>query len=345
MANVHKYFITFHDSIRLDDENETLRTKREIILEKLKKNISKDAKGYDTFNQGSYAMSTGVKPVDGDYDIDVGIKFKMSKDDTEPLTAKDWVFKALDGHTKSAKIKNPCVTVTYQEGGEPAYHVDLAIYAADNIDGKLYLAKGKPESKPENKKWEASSPQELLDTIRGYFSNLDDRAQFRRVIRYLKRWKDIKFTDGGNSKPTGIALTCAAYHWLSPNKTLADVTANKYEYNDLKCLIDFVSSVIGKFYQVWDQDSGKYIYRLTVQLPVDPYCDLCEKMTNKQMEKFKEKLETLQAVLKAAENEVDPVEACKKLKAEFGDDFPVPPPEETAKAKSVAITTTSSSAG
>jgi len=81
-----------------------------------------------------------------------------------------------------------------------------------------------------------------------------------------------------------------------------------------------------------------------VKLPVDPYSDLCEKMTNKQMEKFKEKLETFQAVLEAAEDEVDPVEACKKLKGEFGDDFPVPPPEDTAKAKSVAITTTSSSA-
>lgn len=344
MADVHKYFINFHDSIKFDDENETLREKREIILEKLKNNISKDDKGYDTFNQGSYAMSTGVKPVDGDYDIDVGIKFRMSKDEAEPLAAKDWVFKALDGHTKSVKIKNPCVTVTYQEGGEPAYHLDLAIYAAGNEDGKVYLAKGKPDSKPENKKWEASSPQELLDAIRGYFSILDDRAQFRRVIRYLKRWKDIKYSDSGNSKPTGIALTCTAYHWLSPNKTLVDVTANKYEYNDLKCLVDFVSSVIGKFYQVWDQDSGKSFYRLAVQLPVAPYSDLYEKMTNKQMEKFKEKLESLQAVLKAADNEVDPVEACKMLKVELGDDFPVPPPEDTAKAKSVAITTISSSA-
>ncbi|MEW5953165.1 MAG: nucleotidyltransferase [Bacillota bacterium] len=344
MANVHKHFLAFHDTIKLDDENKTLRDKRDIILGKLKKNMSQDAKGYDTFNQGSYAMSTGVIPVNGDYDIDVGIKFKMSKDDAEPLTAKDWVFKALDGHTKSVKIKNPCVTVAYQLDGEPAYHVDLAVYAAENADGKLYLAKGKPESKPENKKWEASSPQELLDKIREHFSNLDDRAQFRRVIRYLKRWKDIKFTDGGNSKPTGIALTCAAYHWLSPNKTLVDVIANKYEYNDLKCVIEFVSSIISKFYLVWDQDSGRYMYRIKVQLPVDPYSDLMEKMTNKHMEKFKEKLEKLLKVLKEAENEVDPVEACKKLKEEFGEDFPVPPPEETAKSRSVAITTTSSSA-
>lgn len=344
MANVQKQFLSFHDTIRLDDENETLRDKREKILGKLKKNISEDAKSYDTFNQGSYAMSTGVKPINGEYDIDVGIKFKMSKDDVEALTAKSWVFEALDGHTSSVVIKTPCVTVTYKEDGEPAYHVDLAIYAAENSDGKLYLAKGKAQSLPENKKWETSSPMELINVIRNRYSNLDDRTQFRRVIRFLKRWRDIKFTNGGYSKPTGIALTCAANGWLSPNKTLIDATANKYEYNDLKCLVDFVSNTINRFTQVWDQDENKYMYRLAIQLPVAPYCDLCEKMTNRQMENFKAKLETLLVALKAADNEVDPVEACKKLKVEFGDDFSVPPPEDTAKTQKAAITTTSSSA-
>ena len=48
---------------------------------------------------------------------------------------------------------------------------------------------------------------------------------------------------------------------------------------------------------------------------------------------LKEKLEILLIALKAADNEVDPVEACKKVKAEFGDDFPVPVSEDTAQAK------------
>jgi hypothetical protein len=344
MAKVQKQLEDFHDLIKLDNENEILRNKRDIILNKLKKNISEEAKSYTTFNQGSYAMSTGIKPVSGEYDIDVGIKFKMSKDDVEPVPAKEWVYKALNGHTKDVKIKTPCVTVTYQEDGEPAFHVDLAVYASENTDGTQYIAKGKPGSLPENKKWESSSPQELIDTIKNYFDNLKDRAQFRRIVRYLKRWRDIKFTDGGYSKPTGIAITCAAYHWLQINKTLTDVTANKYEYNDLKCLVNFIDSLIGKFTSVWDEDEKKWMQRIKVDLPVDPYCDLFEKMTNKQMEKFKEKLEALLTVLKAADSEVDPVEACKKIQEQFGNDFKVPQPEDTAQARSVAVTTTSSSA-
>lgn len=64
--NLQKEFIEFHDNIRLDDENETLREKRDILLNKLNKNISEEAASYTHFNQGSYAMGTGVKPEDGD---------------------------------------------------------------------------------------------------------------------------------------------------------------------------------------------------------------------------------------------------------------------------------------
>ena len=83
MVNLQKEFEEFHDTIKLKefDENETLRKKRDILLKKLRLNISEDAASYTTFNQGSYAMGTGIKPEDGDYDIDVGICFDIDKID------------------------------------------------------------------------------------------------------------------------------------------------------------------------------------------------------------------------------------------------------------------------
>ena len=74
MVNIQSEFISFHNKIKLSDENSELREKRNILLDKLKKNISQDAASYTTFNQGSYAMGTGIKPDDGDFDIDVGLK-------------------------------------------------------------------------------------------------------------------------------------------------------------------------------------------------------------------------------------------------------------------------------
>ena len=142
MLNLQKEFLDFHENIKLSDENATLREKREILLNKLSENICEEAATYTTFNQGSYAMGTGIKPEDDDYDIDVGIKFDINKDDySDPVKVKKWVRDALEGHTKSVKIRRSCVTVTYQKDNEPIYHVDFAIYAGLNNYGKLYIAK------------------------------------------------------------------------------------------------------------------------------------------------------------------------------------------------------------
>lgn len=115
MVNVQSEFIEFHDKIKLSyNDNAQLREKRDILLRKLRDNICAEAATYTHFNQGSYAMHTGIKPDDGDYDIDVGLRFAISRSDyPDPLTVKQWVFDALDGHTKKVEIRRSCVTVTY----------------------------------------------------------------------------------------------------------------------------------------------------------------------------------------------------------------------------------------
>lgn len=343
MADIQKYFIEFHDAIKLDDENKTLREKRDIILKKLKDKITSKAPSYDTFIQGSYAMSTGIKPVSGEYDIDVGLWFDMSKEDYKPLEAKEWVYDALKDHTKDVKIKNPCVTVTYQEDGQAAFHVDLTVYAANNSDDKIYLAKGKKYSLEENKKWEESNPKELINLIKEKFSDSEDRAQYRRIIRYLKRWKDLKFATEGHAAPTGIALTISAYEYMSPKSALVDNFANKRKYDDLGALKDFLNNLLSAFSSIVNS-KGEVVERLEIKVPTPIYNDLFEKMSDNQMKELKDKIITLRDALLTAEDEVDPVEACKKLAAEFGTDFPVPTKEQTAQRSALAVTTSSSSA-
>lgn len=353
MANVQAQFEQFHETIKLSyDENSELAEKRDRIINRLKEGIKKlfeeknePAPKFTTFNQGSYAMHTGVKPVNGDYDIDVGVRFSIAKNDyPDPVEVKGWVYEALKKHTRHVEIRRPCVTVYYTEQGEDIYHVDLAIYSGydTNSDGNDYLAKGKPHSSEENKVWEVADPQGLIDLIANRFGDPDDAKQFRRIIRYLKRWRDVKFSSSGNAAPVGIGLTLIAYNWFTPAYSISDPFKNTRRYRDLDALLDLVKKTINQFTVTYFDD--EWAERLVVELPVVPYTDVFARMTNKQMGDFRSKLQELRDVLISAEEQVDPVEACKELQGVFGDDFPVPKKEETARKVSAPIVSSSTSA-
>ncbi len=323
MLDLQKEFIKFQENIKLDDENQKLRDKRDILLKKLKNTISDDAASYSTFNQGSYAMGTGIYPEDEDYDIDVGIKFNIDKDDySDPLEPKMWVKDALDGHTKKVEVRRSCVTVTYQENGESAYHVDFAIYAADNADEKMYIAKGKTYSDDEHRYWEVSDPQGLIKAIKNKYSG-DDALQFRRVIRYMKKWKSHNFSSNGDSAPTGIALTILAYDGgFSINKKY-DWATGKYIYDDFSALCNLVYNIKKRFSYSWSSEAGQMCHTMSLSLPVEPYNDLFVKMTDKQMENFYQKINKMLEKLNEVKGKTKRSEACTILVELFGEDFPV----------------------
>lgn len=352
MANVQKQFEAFNNLIKLDWRNEeaTLREKRDTVLDALRRNLKKrfeeegqHAPKFDTVLLGSYAMRTGVKPLDGDYDLDIGLLFHISKDDYGPVVVKKWVYDALEGHTSDVAIRRPCVTVRYSKGGRSLYHVDLAIYASACPDEKSYLAMGFPGSAEDRKVWFEADPEALVKVINSRHAD-DDRSQFRRVIRYLKRWKDYTFRSSGEAAPRGIAITAAAYQWFATSWTWTDLFAGKRAYNDLVAVHGLVTQMIAGFSYRYRETEQTWGDRLYVPLPVPPYSDPFDRMSNKQMLAFKSRLEGLRDGLHAAIMEVDPHVACMILRDHFGDDFPVPPKEETGKKGGPAIISSSSSA-
>ncbi|MBB4635967.1 nucleotidyltransferase [Longimicrobium terrae] len=349
MANVQKQFEEFDGKIRLGrfDENATLREKRDIIRRKLDRKLpdvfkdhGEECPEYFYRDQGSYDVGTGVKPLDSDYDIDQGLYFEVSTGEWDPVILKKRVWKALDGHTDEVRIRRPCVTVQYHEAGEPVYHVDIAVYANANGDGKARLAVGRESTPTEKRKWELSHPKALKEKIRERFPDADDRKQFRRAVRALKRWKDKKFSSDGNAAPLGIGLTVLVYDDLQA--TYSDIFARTPD--DLQTLRKLVEAVLGRFKPVWDAEEEKLMRRLTATLPVEPFNDVFEQMSNKQMETFEDKLKRLKEALDFASDAVDPHDACKELRKQFGDDFPVPEKQETARYHAPAIATSASSA-
>lgn len=322
MVSIQSEFIQFHDKIKLSDENEELREKRDILLDILKDKISNEAASYTHFVQGSYAMGTGIKPTDGDYDIDVGLEFDIDKDEyPDPITIKKWVKDALDGHTQSVKIRRSCVTVTYQKDDEPIYHVDFACYAAYNKDQKLYISKGKEHSEKENRFWELSDPKGLINLIKNRYSDEEEQAQFKRVIRYMKKWKSEKFETTGSAAPTGIALTVLAYDLFSP-QYINDIIKGTKVYDDFTALKNLVQSILNQFTLNYDEN-GNVHFTISQNLPVEPYNNLFSKMTEIQQDDFHSKLTTMKSKLTEVENTDKKSEACKVLAQIFGNDFPI----------------------
>lgn len=352
MANIQKQFEGFNDAICLGrfEENQVLREKRDAVRNRLDEKLpdvfekyGEKCPKYFYRNQGSYEMGTGVVPLNGDFDIDQGIYFETPTSTyPDPVVLKKRVHEALDGHTKDVKIRRPCVTVQYQRSDEPIYHVDMAVYSegAQNTDGKSRLAVGRESSSAENRRWDVSNPQALIDTILERFTG-NNRKQFRRIVRYLKRWKDKNFSSNGNAAPLGIGLTVATYNDLRCE--YSDPTAGTPD--DLLGLRNLVGVILGKFKTEYDLNEGKYRRRLKVLLPVEPWNDLFEQMTDTQMTQFEEKLGKLREALDAADAAVDPHDAAQELRKVFGDDFPVPEKKETAKAYvSSAFVTSSNNA-
>jgi hypothetical protein len=349
MADIQTQFTQFDDDIRLKrfDENKTLRDKRDVILNKLRdkfaslRRAGEDIPSFEPLNQGSYQMGTGIQPGNGDYDIDVGLRFNCSKSKyPNPVDLKTLVADALKGHTElGTEIRRSCVTVYYKVDGEQAYHVDLAVYAYDNPDSatrRLFLAKGFRDSDEKNRWWEESDPQGLADWVEKRFSDEDDELQFLRIIRVLKRWKTEKFKTDGNNAPSGIGLTVAAGQWFAPS-IKRDALAKTRTFNDLAAMQAFVSVLVSKFQPVETKPDGTVLYRLQVPVPVAPREDIFKKMSTGQMTTFRTHLIELQKLLAKVDKEVDPVEACKLMKKHFCEEFPVPEKSDTGKSLTKAI--------
>ncbi len=301
-------FLTFHEKIKLTntDENAILREKRDAILKRMRD------RGliFTPFNQGSYAMGTGVVPVPTDYDIDVGIVFTGDTRPVDPLTAKQWVYDAVLGHTSKEEWRRHCIRAQYVKAGEPTYHVDLPVYWKDRWSGALTLAVGKQNSAYEHKAWQAADPQGLVARVTSHLDG-DDRWQFRRVIRYLKRWKDEHFSEIGNAAPVGIGITVFALNNFFTAKDWDATTSAKY--NDLDALLHLVNRMRRAFSDSWSDQ------RIVQRLPVTPNSDVFSRMSSQQMKEFKGRLDTLAFRLDAAKStgRVD------ELVRAFGSDFPV----------------------
>ncbi len=330
MANIQKYFEKFHNTIKLDDDAEVLREKRDAILKKLRAYLRENSKpGFKEIHQGSYKYKVGIETIeDLEFDIDIGLRFQVKDEDYKALEVREWVLNAIENHTKSVESKGPCIRVNYSQ---QKYHVDLVVYAnwTDDLDNEQFRLAHKSKS------WLKADPIKLSDSIkeaREIYEGTEDSStktdQLRRVTRFLKRWNDVAIPYESEDKPNGLSLLLYSINNLEPTYSFDG------NPNDLEALL-WLS------YKAYTTRG-----RLIVEKPSPEYEDVFNKLSSDAMSDLKSRFESLYRDLEAAKSKTDPVDACKILRDnQFGDDFPVPKTKDTGKKTlSPAIITSSSSA-
>ncbi|MED3396347.1 MULTISPECIES: CBASS cGAMP synthase [Bacillus cereus group] len=300
MTNCHKEFGKLDGKISLSsDKKEDLRTSRDALRKKIKKYFEEtlNVKAPLFYGQGSYMMNTTINPLDdGEYDIDDGIYLEHMKqfDEEEwktPATVHNWIVRAVDKHTSAKPInKGTCVRVKYTK----SYHVDFPIYVKkDGEAPKLaHLYKG----------WIESDPKEFTKWFNGQVKEKGD--QLKRIVRYLKAWKDYK--QGDIKLPSGMVLTV-----LVANNFVGD-----YPDRDDAALVATAKGI-------YDTLSEEF----SVKRPISPFEELLEDWSDTKEQNFLTKLNSLVNTGQKALDAASQSNAINEWKRMFGDNFPEGDPE------------------
>lgn len=322
------HFDKFHDKIKLGRQDGAYKTARQRD-DSIKRDVTSAfaVAGYPVvhdFIQGSLKTNTGIVPVRGDYDVDRALVIENETAPENPVAPKKKTLDVLESRGfKNAKIKKPCVTADYVSDN---VHIDFIIYK--RLGAQHYLAVGKENSDENNREWSLADPHGLTDWINddsSYWTvdSKDVLAQFRRLVRYLKRWRDVQFSEMVAAKVFSIGLT------VMVKECFVSAFSTEGARQDMQALRKTVEAILASGYFTEEQ-AGKY--RVSVYLPTPPRRDIFHASSLDTGTQLRNKLMDLNNKLGEAERLSDERKQCQILNALFGDDFEVPePPKGSSK--------------
>lgn len=330
--SIQTQFNKFNNTIsitRESDDYKAIREKDNSIKSDIKE-ACKEA-GYpitSDFIQGSFATHTAIKSLSGDVDLDRGLIISKETSPDNPVDCKKVLKDVLVARKfKNSKIKMPCVTADY---ASLDLHLDYPVYREDTFS-QLELAVGKEFSEEKERCWQNGDPKGLINWINGgefYLLSSEQTYQYKRIIRYLKRWRDVIFTNETTRKKIySIGLTVMAI----------ECYVSKFDEEtpeDLESILETVKAILAHGYftkKSYDEEK----YDIQVNLPKSPGRDIFTKHGTTVGTEFRNKLIKLRDKLQKALDEEDESKQCEILREVFGDDFPQVAKKDEGKAKAV----------
>ncbi len=295
MPNLNDLFLEFDKKISLKKVYKQKITRgRDALRTKISNKFSEKGRNKPKYcTQGSYAMKTAVMPLDGDeFDLDNGIYLQgySTMQLTWPSTQSvhSWVKEAVNGHTSNPPVdKNTCVRVVYED----KYHIDLPIYIMGKDvynDDVAYLAH-------KSKGWIKSDPKAFTNWFQSYVN--ENGQQIRRLVKYLKAWKDYKGID-----IKGMALTILVCRNFSLTENRDDIS-----------LLDTVTNIIDFL------EEDFHCYKPVTPTDEDLFSNTSETSRNSILNGLNYLKRKLDTAIYEEKNEKEATDIIEKL---FGDRFP-----------------------
>lgn len=191
-----------------DDQLERLRARKDDLVAHLKRDLPlRCGIAVSTWLQGSYKLHTLIRPLaKQDYDVDVGVYFEWGRSSDVRLMPSELrdelqqsllAFATNDEHVRTVEdpAKDRCSRAHY----EKHLHIDLPGYHYSTDTGETRLATLAGA-------WEVSDPEKMVDWFQERLDG-EERAQARRVVRYLKAWAALRFEDDRDAQPSSLMLT------------------------------------------------------------------------------------------------------------------------------------------
>lgn len=295
MLNLNKLFLDFSEEITLTKTYKNkITTGRDALRKKTESKFAENSRNKPKHcTQGSYAMHTATMPLDDDeFDLDNGVYLQgyTAEQHTWPSTqtVHGWIKDAVDGHTSNTPVdKNTCVRVIYED----KYHIDLPIYimGKDEDENEVaYLAH-------KTKGWVKSDPKAFTGWFQGYVN--ENGQQVRRIVKYLKAWKDYK-----NIDLKGMAITILVCENLNLTEDRDDIS-----------LLDTITNII----DVIEDDF--YCFKPVIPTDEDLFENVSETTKNSIINGMKNLKNKLDKAIYEKKNEKEATDLLKKM---FGERFP-----------------------
>lgn len=316
-------FKEFYKLIRIDDEVEPLKEKRQVLQDDVKtylpgifeeKGMSLNKSDIDIFDQGSYKYHTTISSSVVDRDVAIMIPLKDHNQYT-PTTIKGYLEDSISHvAARTVVFKEPCIRAVYYENRKEWMHIDLPLYIVDN--NCVYLARGK---KSYEGSWEPADPKGLNNYLCNY---INGNQQLRRIICFIKKWKNEKYKNAASdhSVPPSIGLTLLACNNFNACSTDAGD-------DDLMALYNTMNNILSCFGVKFNYAGEPIEANISQELPVEPRSDVFDKMRESSLsymiafyKRWKEAVDNLANAINCS-SEHDAAVYVQKV---LGDDFQIP---------------------